>query len=70
MSLSTKLASTGDTGETDMTLTITSDHMNVRSKLWLLGVSKLSLLQYVCADEDASSLERIIPHNAQYVVLP
>lgn len=53
-----------------MTLTITSDHMNVRSKLWLLGVSKLSLLQYVCADEDASSLERIIPHNAQYVVLP
>lgn len=52
-----------------MTLTIRSDHMNVRSKLWLLGVSKLSLLQYVRADEDAGSLEGIISHNAQYVVL-
>lgn len=53
-----------------MTRTIKTDHMNVRSKLRILSVSKRSVLQCVRADEDASSLEGIISHNARYVVLP
>lgn len=51
-------------GETGTALTIRTEHMNVRSKLRILGVSKLSTLQRVRADEDASSLEGIISHNA------
>lgn len=48
-----------------MTLTINTDHMHVRSKLWILGASRLSMLKRVGADEDASSLEGIISHNAR-----
>lgn len=40
-----------------MTPTIKTDHMNVRSKL--------SMLQHMCADEDASSLGGIISHDAR-----
>ena len=52
-----------------MTLTIQTDYMNVRSKLRILGVRKLSIPQHVRADEDASSIEGIISHNARCVAI-
>lgn len=48
-----------------MTLTIKTDHMNVRSKPPSLSVSELSVRRSVRADEGASSLEGIISHNAR-----